>query len=57
MMTESLRISAPHFVAGAELDDNNVCVKAAPIIRLFRNKTKEFILAHCKTKGWKVELS
>ena len=52
-----IRISAPHFVAGAILRDD-VCVVAAPIIRyMMVNKWSYWrILGYCAEKRWELEV-
>jgi len=51
-----IRISAPHFVAGAVLVDD-ACVEAAPIIRyMMVNKWGYWrIVGYCKEKSWELE--
>lgn len=46
-----LRIVAPHFVAGIVRGG-----ECAPIIRYMKGWTLRAILAHCRRKGWQVEL-
>ena len=59
-----IRITAPHFVAGLELQTHNfqrrgqpsVCVKAAPIIAYMVGWRLEKIRLYCKSKGWEIEV-
>lgn len=48
-------ISAPHFVAGLELNKENVCINAAPIIKYMIGWDAMRIIEYCKKKGWSVE--
>lgn len=45
-----LRIEAPHFVAGYDMDSGEV----APIIKYMKGWTFIEVLAYCKKKHWKL---
>jgi hypothetical protein len=46
-----IRITAPHFVAGYDMDAGNI----APIIKYMKNWDYNKILNYCKSKGWYLE--
>lgn len=46
-----IRISAPHFVAGVDLDTG----RAAPIIAYMRTWPVERIAGYCRSKRWQWE--
>lgn len=46
-------IDAPHFYAGIVLEDD-VVVRAAPIVKYMRGWTRDKVRAYCQRKGWKV---
>jgi hypothetical protein len=46
-------IDAPHFYAAVGLDDNDVVVKAAPIVNWAIGKKASVLLAYCQRKGWR----
>lgn len=50
-----VRITAPHFVAGFELDQDNRIVNCAPIIAYVKKIGVRKFLQYCDRKGWKVE--
>ena len=45
------RITAPHFVAGVVLEDD-VVVRAAPIIKYMRGWNSARIKSYTRKKGW-----
>jgi hypothetical protein len=48
------RVTAPHFVAGGEIQDDKV-IRAAPILkRMIRRSTHDLIM-YCANKKWQVE--
>jgi len=47
-----IRISAPHFVAGAVLNDDHIVMRAAPIIVYMRGWTATRAINYCLRKGW-----
>jgi hypothetical protein len=47
-----VRVVAPHFVAGFEIESDR-CYRAAPILRWFVGLTSDQIRQHCKKRGWK----
>lgn len=47
------QITAPHFCAGI-IVENNVIIKAAPILRWMTDKDIGFIKEYCKKKKWTV---
>ncbi len=49
-----LRITAPHFVAGAEFDGR--CVRAAPILRWMLGLSLTSVLQYCERKGWQADV-
>lgn len=58
MREKLLRVSAPHFVAGAIFVKGEVgwkCVNAAPIIHWMVGKSPEYLHRYIKRKGWKWE--
>lgn len=55
-MTIALRITAPHFVAGIELE-HDIVTKAAPIIGYMRKQKwpEASVRDYCRAKGWTIE--
>lgn len=55
-MDKTLRITAPHFVAGVDLNDG-VAVHSAPILWYMVNAdwTEQRIRDYCNRKQWTVE--
>jgi hypothetical protein len=53
-----IRIIAPHFVAGAELSDDNIVIKAAPIIKYMESWPLSKVLEYCHRwhRQWEVEI-
>ena len=49
-----IRISAPHFVAGAFIRENKV-YSCAPIIKYMMGWNKETVQKYCDKKGWVFE--
>lgn len=49
-----IRIVAPHFVAGVELDKNGHVIFAAPILRYMMGWHLDRISGYCLRKGWQV---
>lgn len=49
-----LRIVAPHFVAGLDVDDTGRVTKAAPIIGWMVGKTLAYVSSYCGRKGWRI---
>lgn len=57
-MRKLLRVSAPHFVAGAvwrKAGDGWECERAAPIIKWMVGKSPSFVGQYLKEKGWRYE--
>ncbi len=50
-----IRISAPHFVAGAVVRDGRAA-RCAPILRYMAGWTVAQIEAYCRSKGWTFEM-
>lgn len=50
-----VRVVAPHFVAGIELE-NNVCVSAAPILRWAVGKSADELRTYFRCKGWRASI-
>jgi hypothetical protein len=48
-----IRIEAPHFVAGVELEDNKV-VRGAPILSYMRGWSRIRVVSYCHSKRWHV---
>lgn len=52
----TLRIEAPHFVAGAVFDTHRrVCSEAAPIIRYMIGWSPERTITYVKRKNWRFQ--
>jgi hypothetical protein len=53
-----IRVTAPHFVAGAELHADGTIIRAAPIIRRFEGQTISQVVEYCSKwyRQWDVEL-
>jgi hypothetical protein len=47
-----IRVSAPHFVAGAVLNDRDIVVFTAPIISYMKGWTSDKVRQYCERKGW-----
>lgn len=56
-MSSMIRISAAHFVAGLVLDENDVVVRAAPILKYMIGWSWQRVLHYCTIKRWTCELS
>jgi len=50
-----IRITAPHFCAGAEIKDSKV-VYPAPIIKWMKGRTLWWIRKYCEKKKWEIEV-
>jgi len=50
-----LRIVAPHFVAGVQLDTEGLVVEAAPILWYMQDWAAARVYAYCRGRGWRVE--
>jgi hypothetical protein len=50
-----LRIVAPWFVAGVDIDSGGVAYHCAPIVRYMRGWTRERVEAYCATRRWMIE--
>lgn len=48
-----IRIEAPHYVAGA-LVENDVVIKAAPIIKYMKGWSTSKVIWYCNKKHWSV---
>lgn len=46
-----IRITAPHFVAGYDMSNDNI----APIIKYMKGWSYNKILNYCNVKGWQLE--
>lgn len=51
-MSSMIRIEAPHFVAGAVLDERGFVVRAAPIIRYMIGWPEIKVYNYCRRKSW-----
>lgn len=51
LMSRTIRIVAPHFCAGLDLDGSRA-TNAAPIISYMRGWTADKIASYCERKGW-----
>ena len=58
-----IRIEAPLFVAGIELEESQysdgegpIVIHMAPILGYMKLWTYEKVLGYCQTKGWKWEI-
>jgi hypothetical protein len=49
-----IRISAPHFCAGADIKDSKV-INPAPIIKWMKGKTLWWVRKYCEKKKWEIE--
>jgi hypothetical protein len=49
-----IRIEAPHFVAGAEVE-KGVVINTAPILKWMRGKEFSSFIPYLDRKGWKFE--
>jgi hypothetical protein len=53
----TVRIEAPHFVAGVDVDEkDDRVVHAAPIVSYMRGWSAARVLAYCAKKDWSVML-
>lgn len=50
-----LRCETPYFVAGA-VYEQDICRKAAPIIKYFVRKNLKFALNYIKKKNWRYQI-
>lgn len=51
-MNTLVRVVAPHFVAGLEVDGEGRCILAAPILRWCEGKTRDELRAYFARRGW-----
>lgn len=51
-----IRISAPHFCAGAEINQYDKVVNPAPILKWMKNRDLWWIEKYCKKKKWEIEV-
>jgi hypothetical protein len=51
-----VRVVAPRFVAGLELDDQDRCVRAAPILRWTLGWRREDLRDVFDQKGWRASI-
>jgi hypothetical protein len=49
-----LQITAPHFCAGVDLENNKV-IAYAPIVKYMKGWTENKIRNYCKSKKWDVK--
>ena len=52
-----IRIEAPHFCAGIEIDERGMCVNAAPILKWCIGKKTYFLRSYFKDKAWKATVT
>lgn len=52
----SIRITAPHFCAGVEIDRNSRIIRTAPILSYMKGWTVERVTEYCDHKNWKWEV-
>ena len=52
--TTLIRVVAPHFVAGLEIEAGR-CVRAAPILRWAIGRTEAELWRYFRRKGWQAE--
>jgi hypothetical protein len=50
-----IRISAPHFCAGADIKDSEV-TNPAPIIKWMEGRTLWWVRKYCEKKKWEIEI-
>lgn len=50
-----IRIVARHFVAGVVLNERDMVVKAAPIVKYMIGWHSAGVMGYCRRKGWKYE--
>jgi hypothetical protein len=51
-----VRVEAPHFVAGIEVNERGMCMNAAPILKWCIGKKTDFLRDYFKGKGWKATI-
>lgn len=51
-----IRISAPHFCAGADIDKDDKVVNPAPILKWMKGRTLWWVERYCKSKKWEIEV-
>lgn len=51
-----VRVDAPHFVAGLEINEQGMCMVAAPILKWCIGKRTDFLRDYFKRKGWKATI-
>ncbi len=51
-----VRIVAPHFVAGIEINERDMCMVAAPILKWCIGKRTDFLRDYFARKGWKASI-
>lgn len=49
------RIEAPHFVAGGQVDQWDIVVRAAPILRWTIGKSLTELRRYCRRQGWELQ--
>lgn len=55
VVSELVRVVAPHFVAGFEFDGQR-CTRAAPIIAYFTGRSDAWIRNYCASKKWRASV-
>lgn len=48
-----IRVEAPHFVAGIQVNERGMCMNAAPILKWCIGKRTDFLRDYFRRKGWK----
>jgi len=48
-----VRVDAPHFCAGIEINESGMCMNAAPILKWCIGKKTDFLRGYFNRKGWK----
>lgn len=51
-----VRVVAPHFCAGIEINERGMCVNAAPILKWCIGKKTDFLRDYFKRKRWKANI-
>lgn len=54
MSCRLIRITAPHFCAGADIGENSEVVFSAPIIKWMKGRKLWWIKKYCESKGWMI---
>ncbi len=52
-----MRIDSGYYVAGAEFNDRNICIKTAPIIKWMKGKSLTVIENYCLYKNFSWSIS